>query len=63
MTDEEHNQRIFTIAIAVENLHGVRNDLRRANAKRAAAAVGRAIKSVDGALRHARNLYDREYPQ
>lgn len=44
---------VDTIDMAIGNLRVARDDLREAGAVRAALAVSRAIKSAEGALRHA----------
>ena len=46
------------IVSAIQTLRAVRGKLRGAGAKRAAAAVARALKSVEGALRHASRIQD-----
>jgi hypothetical protein len=46
------------IVSAIQSLRAVRGKLGGVGAKRAAAAVARALKSVEGALRHARRIQD-----
>lgn len=50
---------VNNIALAIADLKGVRARLRFAGAYRAADSVARAIKSAEGALRHARGKLDR----
>jgi hypothetical protein len=49
----------FNIEIALSCLNAARHHLRTAQANNAAAYVGRALKSTQGALRHVRGRLDR----
>lgn len=49
-------ERLATIALAIMDLQSARNRLRDADAPRAAAYVARALKSAEGAYRHADRL-------
>lgn len=46
---------VNNITLALLDLRGVRDRLRFAGADKAAGAVARSLKSVEGALRHAQN--------
>lgn len=52
--------RAATIATAIDHLKAARDLLRRAHASRAADATARALKSADGAKRHAEGQAIRE---
>lgn len=58
--DEEHARR-QRIAASLRTLRNARSELRRLGAHQAADHLARAIKSVDGALRHADRCYSDAY--
>jgi hypothetical protein len=53
---------VNNIALAIADLKGVRDRLRFAGADRAANYVARALKSAEGALRHAEGMASRVRP-
>lgn len=56
MTFEEADKRCMVLSSAWGVVAGWRTEVRHAGAKRAAAALSRALKSVDGAIRHAQRM-------
>lgn len=57
LTAEQATCRLATVQTAIKDLKLVRDGLRAVNCSAAADAVARALKSVEGAERHAERLY------